>query len=329
MTTATRIIAASILLGIAPAHAQSADAETLFREGKRLMKKGDVAEACKRFEASEKLDPGIGTELNLGDCLEKNHQTASSWAMFIKAAASAKRAGDFKRMKEARKRSAVLDKALIYLTVDVPGDHREPGLKIQRNGIDIDETLWGERTPVDPEQYTITAQADGYEPFTATITVKNDRRIEIPALDRTPTPPPKPEPEPDTTVTEHPHTREIPPPPPPPETHVRKGPIGLAVFGALAIGAGTVIGLRSNSDEDAAHGRCPNDGCIDPNAISRSNTARTEAFYADVGFGVGAAALVGTVIWWAVGGTSWTAERVSLAPTFEAHRGGIAVIGRF
>ena len=106
MTTATRIIAACILLGVAPAHAQTADAETLFREGKRLMKKGEIAEACKRFEASEKLDPVSGTELNLADCLEKNHQTASAWAMFIKTATSAKRVGDLKRMNEAKKSSA-------------------------------------------------------------------------------------------------------------------------------------------------------------------------------------------------------------------------------
>jgi hypothetical protein len=332
MTTATRIIAACLLLGVAPAHAQTADAETLFKEGKRLMKKGNIAEACKRFEASEKLDPGIGTELNLGDCLDKNHQTASAWAMFIKAAASAKRAGDGKRMNEAKKRSTQLETQLIHLTIDVPEDHREPGLKIERNDVDIDETLWGQPAPVDPDQYTITAQADGYETFTATISVKTkDRHVEIPALDKSPVPV-KVEPTPPTEPTH----REAPPPPPPPrpETHVRKGPIGLAVFGVAAIGAGVVLGLRSRSDESAADNACPANmamslGCINPNGLSQNSNARTEALFANVGFAVGGAAIVGTVIWWAVAGTSSTADRVSLVPTLDAHHGGLAVIGRF
>src|SRR5579883_326916 len=59
-----------------------ATAEALFNEGKRLMNERKFGEACPKFLASQKLDPGVGTQLNLAVCYEANGQTASAWATF-------------------------------------------------------------------------------------------------------------------------------------------------------------------------------------------------------------------------------------------------------
>src|SRR5437868_1261848 len=70
-----------------------ATSEALFSDGRKLMADKKYGEACPKFEASLKLDPGLGAMLNLADCYEKNGQTASAWAEFREASASARASG--------------------------------------------------------------------------------------------------------------------------------------------------------------------------------------------------------------------------------------------
>src|SRR5262245_38802765 len=80
-----------LLLGAVPARAQSAAAERLFLDGRELIKQGRLAAGCAKLQASEELEPSVGTLLNLGDCRERLGQTASAWAAFRKAEAIARR----------------------------------------------------------------------------------------------------------------------------------------------------------------------------------------------------------------------------------------------
>ena len=64
-----------------------AAAESLFSDARRLMQAGDYEQACPKLEASRRLEPGLGTTLNLGDCYEKLGRTASAWGEFRGAAA--------------------------------------------------------------------------------------------------------------------------------------------------------------------------------------------------------------------------------------------------
>src|SRR5690349_23522444 len=120
---------------IAPwAGAQSASdkatAEALFSDGRRLMSQGNYREACPKFEASLKLDPGVGAMLNLADCYEKNQQTASAWAEFREAGAAARAAGSKEREDLARRRAAALEPKLSRLTI-VAG---EKTVQVTRDG---------------------------------------------------------------------------------------------------------------------------------------------------------------------------------------------------
>src|ERR1044071_7524440 len=102
-----------------PIRAQSASdkatAEALFGEGRRLMAQANYRDACPKFEASLKLDPGVGAMLNLADCYEKNGQTASAWAEFLEASSAARVAGSRDREELARSRAAALEPKLSRL----------------------------------------------------------------------------------------------------------------------------------------------------------------------------------------------------------------------
>src|SRR5512139_1741852 len=82
MTRGKWVVAAAFALlanlAASAARAQASDkaaAEALFDEGRKLMAEGKYAAACAKLEASQKLDAGVGTQLNLADCYEKSGKT--------------------------------------------------------------------------------------------------------------------------------------------------------------------------------------------------------------------------------------------------------------
>ncbi len=319
-----RIAAAASLIVLvsmfaAPVRAQNADAEAQFDEGRKLMKQGDFAAACKHFDASEKLEAAVGTELNLGQCYEKVGRTASAWGAYKRALATAKRVHDHPRAAEAKQHVDALAPKLLHLEIDVPDNDKVPGLEITRNGKPLDEALWNQSEPVDPDGYEIGASADGYAPWTKTIDVTaKDQHVRVPLLDKRARPH-------DAVVSAPPVVQ--PPPPTHTETHVRKGPIVLAIVGVVALAAGAGLGIAATSASNSANSVCPDQMCDDANAVAQSKHAHTEAIAGDLAFGVGGAALATAAIWWLVGGVT-TTERVSIVPTLGGTV-GLAAVGRF
>lgn len=65
-------LVATCLAGVASAEGAPSDADHIFDQGRKAADRGDYAEACRLFTSSFRLDPAIGTLLNLGDC--SHHQ---------------------------------------------------------------------------------------------------------------------------------------------------------------------------------------------------------------------------------------------------------------
>src|SRR5688572_1601938 len=101
----------------APIAAQTdkAAAEALFREGMKLSKQGNHAQACPKLEESQRLEPSLGVQYYLADCFEKIGRTASAWANFVEVANKARLSGETAKEQTARKRAEELEPKLSRL----------------------------------------------------------------------------------------------------------------------------------------------------------------------------------------------------------------------
>ena len=163
-------LASSAIPSSALAQAEDqAGARALFTDGKRLMKAGKYAEACPKLEAAQKLYSSAGILLNLADCYEKIGRTASAWTRFGEAVSVANRSNRPEDADEARRRQEAVEPALVRLVVRVTAP--VPGLVVTRDGVTLDEAIWGATLPVDPGEHLVRAEAPGYEPWSTSVSV--------------------------------------------------------------------------------------------------------------------------------------------------------------
>lgn len=173
---------------LAAAQSSTAQAEALFRRGKELMAQGKFAEACEAFDASQRAEPAVTTQLNQADCRAKNGQFATAWGLFVGAARQTRSASDDegRRLhKVASERARELEPRLSTLTIVVPESSRVPGLEILRGDDLVDPATWNQALPIDGGTYDVTARAPGNADWRTTVTIgaeRDARAIEVPKL---------------------------------------------------------------------------------------------------------------------------------------------------
>ena len=289
---AAAAVACSLSLALAlpapPASAQSATdsatAESLFNEALALLANKKPAEACPKLEASQRLDPGIGTLLYLADCYQQMGRTASAWGTFREAAYLAKSAKD-DREEVAVENARNLEPKLSYLTVQVTPP---PGvtLEVKRDGQLMQDALWNTAIPVDPGPHTLEASASGKKPWSTTVNVGEGPRQEnvvVPALEDAP-----------VAVAVAPVPMSAPPPEPPHTANTQKT-VGWVLLGAGSAGliTGGVLALLARGDNDDAKAECRPDliRLCNPKGVELGNSAHTKATWAGISAGVGIAAV--------------------------------------
>ena len=170
----------AIWLATTRAHAQSADAEALFRQGLQLEAAGKIVEACDVFAASNRIEQRAGTLLQLGQCRLLNHQLASAWAAYSDSAARAK---DPAKKRSAQAALVEIEPRLSYVTVSVPEESRVAGLVLTRNGEPFDPILWNRAIPVDGGKFEIGGHAPGHEEWKTSAQVPDEHgnvHIDVP-----------------------------------------------------------------------------------------------------------------------------------------------------
>lgn len=177
---------------VAPhAHADRiTDAEDLFRRAKALIAQNKYEEACPLLTESYRLDPGMGTLLNLALCHEQVGKTASAWGEFrsVEQQARASVPPNESRAQLAREHADKLQPRLSRVKIVVPEQARAPGLVVKVDGEAKGEPLWA-GVPVDPGTRTVEATATNKKPAVMKVKVDDEGvlvSVTIPVLSDAP-----------------------------------------------------------------------------------------------------------------------------------------------
>jgi hypothetical protein len=261
------------------------------------MASAHYADACPKFEASQQLDPGLGTLLNLAECYEKLGKTASAWAEYREAIPLARASGSKVRQDLATERAQALESRLSTLTIRAMGGAEDSaGLDIRRDGIPVQPAELGSPIPVDPGPHTIEAVAPGKQKWSSTVQVTDAGKLAVQVPELSP-----------LTSGAAP-TTPVKPVEDPPADHAapsggaasqRTAALVVGAVGVVGVGLGTVFGLSASSKWSDAKSHCTAYpyGC-DAHSLDAQSSAKSQASLATVAFIVGGAALGGAAVLW-------------------------------
>jgi hypothetical protein len=304
--------------------ADSATAQVLFDAAKKLMAAGKFAEACPKFEESQRLDPTSGTLINLADCYEKAGRFSAAWSTFVDAAAVSRRTGNADREQVAKDRALALEPKLSRIIITVTGGDQVPDLVVKRDGKIVGKAQWGLAVPVDPGIHAVAVSAPGRKTWAQSVTITasgSTVTIEVPELQPglpTATPPVTPatqQTEPNAAVVGGASSGA---------SSAEKAPGGLSdqKIGAIAVGGvglagvvvGSIFGLKAMSKHNDADALCTPQ-CYDQAAVDLRDQSMHAGNVSTVAFVVGGVGLAGAAfLWFTDKSDKSAAPKVGLGP---------------
>ena len=271
----------AILLASGNAHAQPRDvqrADALFREGRGLMKAGDLDAACPKLEKSYQFDPAPGTAVNLGDCFEKQGKVASALLAY-QAARKLLKPGD-PRIGPVENQMDALEKRVPKLTITLAPDAPE-GTTVTRDGKAVDFADFGRALPMNPGEFVIVVTAPGRaeSDFRVVLTegANNELVVTPPELSG------KAQPDSPTSAGHEESRRSA--------AHDSSGPgaaaVGVGVAGLAGLAIGTIALVQAST-------KCPSNSVCSSSDHDSASTWQTAGIVSLIlgGGGIAAAALL-------------------------------------
>lgn len=149
----------------APTAAEKETARRLFAEGSELEKQGRFADALETYERASKIAETAGLRFHVAYCLEMNGKLAAALRAYEAADALALQTDkpDVRAAVAARLEPLKLRVGRVTLRLDASAKDAA----ITFDGAPLsDEERRGGTIDVDPGVHTVTAEADGFQPFT-------------------------------------------------------------------------------------------------------------------------------------------------------------------
>lgn len=316
VVSAVVMVAAAAPAASAQPQSQSvAAAEQLFEDARKAQAAGDIATACSLFDASYKLDPALGTLLNMAACYEQLGHLASAWGRYREVISIATKEGDEQRVTIARERAAALEPRLPRLTIRGPATVIG-GLEVTRDDVPVDPSVLGAGIYVDPGEHAVTASAPGRRPFSTRVIAVEGKVavVEIPDLEI----------EPEAVVPAPVNVIRVQEDLDPGRNRRVLG-LGLGGAGIATLATGLGFGLAARGSWQSAF----DDGLCDEATLQctaagqeRTSSARRNATVANVIGGAGAAMMIaGAVVYFTA------PQRRTIAVTPNAEGGAAVSVG--
>jgi hypothetical protein len=335
---------AVMLAGARTAHSEpdgtAAIAEQLFDEGRELMRKGRWAQACPRFDASQRIDPALGAQLNLARCFERMGRLARAWALYREAIDLAGKADDVPRRDYAQSHAAAIEPRLARLTITVPGE-LPAGFMVRWDGSPIPPSALGIGLYADPGQHEIRVVAPGFETVAKTVALVGGKAktIAIPVLAAAvpgyePSIASSTDTTPDLVVASvRPLDSPTPTRPDDPSSSRRYLAIGFGTAGLATAGVGLWFGMKAASSSRQARELCGERLICDNPADFESGKrlirdARSDAITSTLLVAAGGAVAIGGAIVLLVTPRTGERARAQVIPVVNGHGAGLAVVGR-
>lgn len=264
-TRLSSVLTLFVVLSAAPsAYAVPTDAalaEGLFTSGKEAMARGDLVAACPRFFESLKLDPAVGTLLNLATCEERSGKLTSALEHFTTARGQLAR-DDF-RIRFTTEQIESLGRRVAHVTLRPPS----PGAKVLRDGVELAPSSFNVVLAMDPGAHTLVVETPGVAPVTTELMLREGeaRGIDLGSAPQAAAGP---------ASFEHAS---------PPNT------LAYAVLGVGAVGlaTGAITGLLAIRAAGTYRDHCES-GVCDPDGLSAASTGKTMSIVSPIAFAVGA-----------------------------------------
>jgi hypothetical protein len=316
--------AAALLLPVAmaclaarTARADGADpaaAAELFRQGREALLENRFDVACPRLAESQRLDPKVGTLINLARCEEAIDKRASAmrhWDDAVKLAHASTDAREPFVTEQRDKIAPSVPRLAVKLAPGVPSDTR-----VKLDGVEIGPGDLGAMAPVDAGAHVIvatTSAGDRQYPVTIVdddvVTVTIDPRATAPVVDARSSAQPAAGP-----------TTDAPPSPEAPQQPASRGDtqrlIAYAAGGAavFALGLGTAWGLQAISARNDS--RCTNGQCNQA-GFEAQQEGLAAGDRATVAFIVGGVLVAGGVALWLTAPRAKTGLAAWVAPSAQ------------
>jgi hypothetical protein len=257
------------------ARAQGRDpaaATDLFARGREAIAAGELQRGCAMLADSQRLDPKVGTLLNLADCEEKLGHLGLALAYWRQAEALAQATGD-DRAPVARDRAGKLAPRVPRLRLDL-GPSAPPGTTVLRDGVELGAGSLGTSLPLDPGTHRVTVRCPGRPDRVVEVTLgEGDNRAlvlapaeAIPGAAPAPPPAPSSRPAPASSASSaprapaHPLSRQPREAPDHTLAYVLGG-VGAAGMVVATITGAMLLARRSTVREHCdANDRCDDDG---------------------------------------------------------------------
>lgn len=148
--------------------ARGAAAEALFESGHEAMSRGDYDTACARFAESNRLDPAVGSLLNLAACEEKRGRLATSWQLFKRVMSDLPPGDD--RYPIAQRRASALRPRVPHVTLKLASDAPKQ-TTVKYGAVVLGQASFDVPLPFDPGEHTLLVGAPEREARSYTVKV--------------------------------------------------------------------------------------------------------------------------------------------------------------